>query len=66
MSITELTDSDETDNEIHQIDNGNITSSSSTDVSSHNENVKLMFLHIMKMLNYVTVIILIIVIVKEN
>ena len=41
MSIIELTDSDETDNEIHQIDNGNITSSSSTDVSSHNENVKL-------------------------
>ena len=42
MSIIELTNSEETDNEIHQIDNCNITSSSSsTDVSSHNEKVKL-------------------------
>ena len=43
MSIIELTDSEETDNEIHQIDNCNITSSSSssTDASSHDENVKL-------------------------
>ena len=43
MSITELTNSEETDNEIHQIDNCNITSSSSssTDVSSHDEKVKL-------------------------
>ena len=42
MSIIELTDSEETDNEIHQIDNCNITSSSSsTDVSSHDEMVKL-------------------------
>ena len=40
MSIIELTDSEETDNEIHQIDNCNITSSSSsTDVSSHDEKV---------------------------
>ena len=55
MSIIELTNSDETDNEIHQIDNGNITSSSSTDVSSHHENVKPCNCKI-----------LIIVIVKEN
>ena len=42
MSIIELTDSEETDNEIHQIDNCNITSSSSSiDVSSHDEKVKL-------------------------
>ena len=41
MSIIELTDNDNTDNEIHQIDNCNITSSSSTDVSSHDEKVKL-------------------------
>ena len=40
MSIIELTNSEETDNEIHQIDNCNITSSSSsTDVSSHDEKV---------------------------
>ena len=43
MSIIELTDSEVTDNEIHQIDNCNITSSSSsfTDVYSHDEKVKL-------------------------
>ena len=42
MSIIELTNSEEIDNEIHQIDNCNITSSSSsTDVSSHDEKVKL-------------------------
>ena len=41
MSIIELTDSDETDNEIHQIDDCNITSSSSTDASSHDEKIKL-------------------------
>ena len=40
MSILELTDSDETDNEIHQIDHYDITSSS-TDISSNNEKVKL-------------------------
>ena len=45
MSIIELTDNEETDNEIHQIDNCNITSSSSssTDVSSHDEKVKLRY-----------------------
>ena len=41
MSIIELTDSDETNNEIHQIDDCNITSSSSTDASSHDEKIKL-------------------------
>ena len=41
MSIIELTNSDETDNEIHQIDNCNINSSSSTDASSHDEKIKL-------------------------
>ena len=41
MSIIELTNSDETDNEIHQIDDCNITSSSSTDASSHDEKIKL-------------------------
>ena len=41
MSIIELTDSDETDNEIHQIDNCNITSSSSTNASSQDEKIKL-------------------------
>ena len=41
MSIIELTDSDETDNEIHQIDNCNITSSSSIDATSHDEKIKL-------------------------
>ena len=40
MSILEQTDTDETDNEIHQIDNCDITSSS-TDISSDNGNVKL-------------------------
>ena len=40
MSILEQTNSDETDNEIHQIDNCDITSSS-TDISSDNEQVKL-------------------------
>ena len=45
MSIIELTDNEETDNEIHQIDNCNITSSSSSskDVSSHDEKVKLCY-----------------------
>ena len=54
MSILELTDSDETDDEIPQIDNSNITSSSQK------------FPWIMKRLNYVIVIILIIVTIKEN
>ena len=54
MSIIEQTDSDETDNEIHQIDNCDITSSS-IDISSDK-----------KKLNSAIVIILIIVIVKEN
>ncbi|KAL0015049.1 hypothetical protein SO802_002118 [Lithocarpus litseifolius] len=40
ISIVELTNDDETDNEIQQIDNCNITSSS-TDTSSNNERVKL-------------------------
>ena len=40
MSILEQTNSDETDNEIHQIDNCDITSSS-TDISSDNGKVKL-------------------------
>ena len=40
MSIQEQTDSDETDNEIHQIDNCDITSSS-IDNSSDNGKVKL-------------------------
>ena len=40
MSILEQTDSDETDNEIHQIDNCDITSSS-IDISSDNGKVKL-------------------------
>ena len=40
MSILERTDSDETDNEIHQIDNCDITSSS-TNISSDNGKVKL-------------------------
>ena len=39
MGIMELTDSDETDNDIHQIDNCEITSSSNT--SSNNGRVKL-------------------------
>ena len=41
MSILEQTDSDETDNEIHQIDNCDITSSL-TDISSDNGKVKIM------------------------
>ena len=40
MSILEQTDTDEIDNEIHQIDNCDITSSS-TDISSDNGKVKL-------------------------
>ena len=36
-----LTNSDESDNEIHQIDNGDIASSSSTKISSNSEKVKL-------------------------
>ena len=40
MSILEQTDTDETDNEIHQIDNCDITSSS-TNISSNNGKVKL-------------------------
>ena len=40
MSILEQTNNDETDNEIHQIDNCDITSSS-IDISSDNEKVKL-------------------------
>ena len=40
MSILEQTNSNETDNEIHQIDNCDITSSS-TDISSNNGKVKL-------------------------
>jgi len=40
MSILEQTDPDETDNEIHQIDNYDITSSS-TDISLDNGKVKL-------------------------
>ena len=40
MSILEQTNSDETDNEIHRIDNCDITSSS-TDISSDNGKVKL-------------------------
>ena len=40
MSILEQADSDETDNEIHQIDNCD-TTSSSTDISSDNGKVKL-------------------------
>ena len=50
MSILELIDSDETNNEIHQIDH-------------HHRQI---FLQIMKRLNYVIAIILIIVVVKEN
>ncbi|KAL4628609.1 hypothetical protein ACB092_05G252200 [Castanea dentata] len=42
ISIKELIDSDETDNESHQIDNcDTISSSSSIEVSSHDEKVKL-------------------------
>ena len=41
MSILEQTDSDETDNKIHQIDNCDITSSL-TDISSDNGEVKIM------------------------
>ena len=37
-----LTNSDESDNEIHQIDNGDIASSS-IDISSNSEKVKLCF-----------------------
>ena len=40
MSILEQTDTDETDNEIHQIDNCDITSSS-TNIYSNNGKVKL-------------------------
>ena len=40
MSILEWTDNDETDNEIHRINNFDITSSS-TDISSNNGKVKL-------------------------
>ena len=40
MSILEQTDSDETNNEIHQIDNCDITSSL-TDISSDMEKIKL-------------------------
>ena len=50
ISILELTDGDETKNEIHQIDH-------------HHRQI---FLQIMKRLNYVIAIILIIVVVKEN
>ena len=41
MSILEQTNSDETDNEIHQIDNCDITLSL-TDISSDNGKVKIM------------------------
>ena len=41
MNILERTNSDETDNEIHQIDNCDITSSL-TDISSDNGKVKIM------------------------
>ena len=41
MSILEQTNSDETDNEIHQIDNCDITSSL-TDISLDNGEVKIM------------------------
>ena len=40
MSLLELIDSDETGNEIHQIDHNDITSSS-TNIFSNNEKVKL-------------------------
>ena len=41
MSILEQTNSNETDNEIHQIDNCDVTSSL-TDISSDNGKVKIM------------------------